>query len=420
MSRPTTVRCYHVVRAMRSGKNNIRWLLALSIIFMHFMIASPLGFPLTIIPFVLMYFVVTHFRLAIRPVPFVIAIALVLWPFLVLVSYKLLGGDATLDRFVRTYTLWAFALIIMVVGSSNGIKKNANYSREFLISAGVIILFSIAQVLSVLVFNTTVLYYPFGEYSYLGVDNTSSLVLEKFARAPGFYLEPSFNAFVLFFLLTAILIREVRPRRIGVLIVGGLCAMFIVGSATGILAVGGLACLLSSSFIKRRIIRILFFLSLLFVLAVGAQLVSPQRLAEVGVEGTSGYWRLVAPLIILSKVYVDFPMGIPFGEVENFVVPLGIQHGAGIGSSIDNGMYYLVFSFGWIAFAFFIWLFLKMIRVLYIGNQVNIAYWWFVIASLQFSGGILLPEYIYPVLLLTYTYRVMKSQHQLITTGIRH
>ena len=402
------------------SKKNISWILVLSIIFMHFMIASPLGFPLTIIPFVLIYFVITHFRLAIRYVPFLVAIALLLWPFLVLMSYDLLGADAKLNDFVRTYMLWIFALMVMVVGSTNRIKKTIDYSREFLISAGVIISFSITQVLSAWIFSTTILYYPFGRFSYFGVNDASRIVRDGLARAPGFYLEPSFCAFVLFFLLSTILIRENRPLRVSFLVAGGICAMFIVGSATGIISLIALAGLLISGFIKRRIRRIVTFIFLLFIIIVGMLLVLPQRIAEVSVEGTSGYWRLVAPLRILSKVYIDYPIGIPFGQIENFVIPLGIQHGAGVGSSIDNGMYNFAFYFGWIATVFLIWLFLKLILALYIGNQANIVYWWFVIASLQFSGGILLPEYIYPLLLITYTYRVNKSQQQLIAVGIQH
>ena len=37
---------------------------------------------------------------------------------------------------------------------------------------------------------------------------------------------------------------------------------------------------------------------------------------------------------------------------------------------------------------------------------VDAVYWWYIIGALQFSGGIFLPEFIYPVLLVTYHFRV--------------
>lgn len=391
----------------KKSRKNASWALIFSIIFMHFMIVSIFNFPLTFTPFFIMYFLIVHFKIVFKRTPLVISALLLFWPFLVLAIYEIAGGHAEIDRFFRTFSLWICAVVFMLVCTSSVIKKNINFSREFFIALVLIILYSMAQIITARVFNSTALYFPFGDHSYFGVSDPSNLVGDGFSRAPGFYLEPSFCAFVILFLLTAVLIREIKPIRVACLIVGGFFAMLIVGSATGILAVVGLGCFIFWSFFRWRLVLVASLLSLGIIFFAGDATFS-ERFSELSVEGSSGYWRLVAPLIVISKVFADFPFGVPLGQVDNFVTPLGLQHGQSIGSSIDNGIFYLIFSFGWLALIFFGWLIFKFVRSLYYGDHADVAYWWFLIVSLQFSGGILLPEYIYPLLLLTYTYRIKR------------
>lgn len=390
---------------------NISWALIAAVIFLHFMIASPAGFPLTVAPFALAYFIYKHYKLTIRPIPFLVSIFLLFWPLVILMRYDLFGGVAALGEFAKTYALWTYALLATLIVVVSRIRKSVDYSREFMILLGVIVSFALAQVLSARVLGTTALYYPFGDFSYKSVNDESRFVWDGFARAQAFYLEPSFCAFILFFMLAALLIREDRSHRIVQLLLGGLGSMLIVGSASGIFAVVGLAALILPGLVKRPMIRWLAAGTLLLVAVAGVLFLLPQRLAEVGVEGTSGYWRLAAPLIILSQVFSDFPLGIPFGQTEMYIEPMGLQHGANVGSSVDNGMYYLIFLFGWPAVMLLIGLLLKLGRAILKKDRSAIALWWFILISLQFSGGIFLSEYIFPMVLVIYTYKV-EMQHR--------
>jgi hypothetical protein len=132
------------------------------------------------------------------------------------------------------------------------------------------------------------------------------------------------------------------------------------------------------------------------------------RLNEVNVEGTSGYWRLVAPIIIISNAISILPIGIPFGQINEFVLSLGLSHGAHKGSSLDNGLAVLFFYFGLATFVLLACIIYKLLSCIYFRNKEGVIFWWYVIASLQFSGGVFLPEYILPMILMVYQYKKSK------------
>jgi len=72
-------------------------MLIVAVIFLHFMIARPAGFPLTVAPFALAYFIYKHYKLTIRPIPFLVSIFLLFWPLVILMRYDVFGGAAALD-----------------------------------------------------------------------------------------------------------------------------------------------------------------------------------------------------------------------------------------------------------------------------------------------------------------------------------
>lgn len=399
-------------------KKQISWLIVLPIIFMHFMVASPLDYPLTITPFVLAYFIYKHYKLSIRPSSLLIAIVLLILPVINLIRYELFN-EIDYAHFFRTYALWVFALLATLIGTTSRIRNQSDYSKEFIVSGGMIIFFSTAQVIVARVFNSTALYFPFGSFTYMGTQDESRFVGEGFVRAPAFYLEPSFCAFILFFILVAILIKENRPRRIVQYLLIGIGSMLVVGSASGAFLAAVLAVLILPGLVKKRAVRLVAFVSVFVFIVAGTLLLLPQRLAEIGIEGTSGYWRLVAPLIILSNVFGESPFGIPFGQVERYVEPLGLQHAQNIGTSIDNSMYLLMFLFGWLAVIFLIGLVSKLFVAYMHNERRSIALWWYVIASLQYSGGVMTPEYIFPLLLVVYTYRVESMRQQIMAGCVK-
>lgn len=384
-------------------KKRTRWSLIFSILFIHFMFAQPTGFPLTIAPFAIAALLFFHIKLTITWRSLIITTCLVFWPFIVLGVYLQLGGEADILRFGRTYSLWIYAIIPVILIIFSSLKRIYDYNHEFLMILVIVGIYSLLQVLSAKLFSSYFFYNPFGTFTYM---NEYRIVGGSYERAPAFFLEPSFNAFIMFFLVSAILINTTKTRLSVWALLLGSFFVILSGSSAGILAMGMLASFWLIFYgVTNKFIRVLVVLTAPFILALFSSYILAGRLSEVDIEGTSGYWRLIAPLTILDTVLTKYPLGVPFGQIEAFVFPFGLLHGEGIGTSIDNGLYVIFFYFGWLAFPFFIVLIYKLFQSILLADFVGSIFWWFILASLQFSGGIFLPEYIYPFLLVLIQFR---------------
>jgi len=359
-------------------------------------------------PFVIIIFVLLHFKydaLSLRTR--LLWFWLLCWPFFIFLIYTALGGVTDFGDFITTYLLWLFSVSIILVCARSRIKVIINYSRGLLISFGVVGAFSTAQIVGLKWSGLNFLYNLFSEHSYVVYEHDVDLLLGKiYMRAPGFYLEPSFCAFVVFSLLSALMITR-QPRHVkACLLVLGLLSMWIIGSASGLLIMMVLTILGMVSLLKTHVAkRLLFVIGGLLSIPIAIASLA-DRLAEVSIAGSSGYWRLIAPISILKDVFVNYPLGVSFGQIESFLLLKGLQHGQGVGTSIDNGMYCLAFYFGWFAVFFLSWLVFKLVYAVLRDRFIDAVYWWYIIGALQFSGGIFLPEFVYPVLLVTYHYRV--------------
>lgn len=387
------------------AQKNISWPLVLSIIFLHFMIVRMAGFPLTIVPFAISIFLYFHVKTAIKPRGLLLGGALLIWPICVYVMYEMLGGSADLTEFSKTYLLWVYAISAIILISFAPLKRTINYSFEFLIALVVITVFSLAQILFFKLLGSTLLYNPFGAYTYMGEYQIERFSGDEYSRAPGFYLEPSFCAFVIFFLTAAILISNDKNRAFNWLLAFSLLSVVITGSASGMIAIPSLIIVRAIAILKSKLLKLILVFVTPVLIVIFGEIFLSHRVEEIAVEGSSGYWRLVAPLIILTKVFAEYPLGVPFGQIEAFLLPLGLQHGTNTGTSIDNGVYYLAFYFGWFVVPFVAGLLYKFLQSMFRGDVTGVTYWWFILFSLQFSGGVLLPEYIFPLLLITMQYR---------------
>jgi putative colanic acid polymerase len=233
---------------------------------------------------------------------------------------------------------------------------------------------------------------PFGGHQYL-YEYDPHLEFNPIPRAAGFYLEPSYAAFVIGSLSVALLAQGYRKVPVWVLAGAGLLA---VRSATGLILFGVVALvviLVGKSRVK---------LVALVVLAVLTSLALPYligRLDSTFTAGSSAYYRLIGPLQILKDTLLHFPLGHPYGSLRNTVADYGILNGAAAGDSLDNGFYVIVFYFGWLGLVASIclvsWALVSLTRGVRAGSvaQAIVPIW--AVGSLLFSGGIMLPEYVF-------------------------
>lgn len=384
-------------------------LLLISLVFIHFMFFSISGFPLTIAPLAIIVFITLHFYITFNTQKICLLFILFFWPILVVLIYSSFIKPIEIIGFTTTYLLWLFTSLTLAMGSVCYLRKVTSYRNVYTFVLVIIVSFSVAQVLLLRFFDSPVLYNPFGKFTYFTQYNLEKIYGITGPRAYGLFLEPSFNAFMIFFLTSAILLEKPHKSNRLVYIIGFIGIVF-TASASGILLLFMLFILLSSlRFVSNNILRMAFLIGipLLLIGFIPEALLS--RLNEINVEGTSGYWRLVAPLRIISEAFSTLPIGLPFGQINDFVFSLGIDHGGITGSSIDNGLAVLFFYFGLLAFVFFLVISYKLISALYSRNKEGVIFWWYIIASLQFSGGVFLPEFVLPMVLIIYQYK--KSKH---------
>jgi len=131
------------------------------------------------------------------------------------------------------------------------------------------------------------------------------------------------------------------------------------------------------------------------------------RIASLSVEGSSAYYRIVAPLEMLRDILTNDLTGLPFGSYQEVVLSYGLLlDGIGIGQSLDNGLYLLLFYFGWIGIIVLALAALTAV-FLYRGRmRTSTAYvLGYLFLSLFYSGGIFSPEYVLIVILIIYTWR---------------
>jgi putative colanic acid polymerase len=390
---------------MRIFKNQISLTLIAAIVFIHFTPVSILGFPLTLAPFAILVFLLTHFKLSIHRNVLYLFILLIFAPIIIYIVFIVLGGWSEPLEFMTTYLLWIYAVFGMMLSLFSKPRIISDHSKDFITALLIVVLFSVAQVLFVKLFSSALLYQPFGDFSYMG---GGGLISENLVRAPGLFLEPSFNAFIMFFLASVIVMKNPRIKgNILILVLSGI-GVLVTTSIIGVVSILGLIFFLSLNLIVKKN-KVLFYVFILLSIAVlitlNDFLFTLDRFNEINTEGTSGYWRLIAPLIITSEVLFQYPLGVPFGHMQDFIIPLGILHGGSVGSTLDNGMYVLLFYFGWLGVYFVLWMFYMFVKEIYHRNIRGMVFWWFVIFSLQFSGGIFLPEYMFFLLLVIYQYR---------------
>lgn len=341
--------------------------------------------------------------------------------------WSVVRGEAiNIVEFLRTYALWAFSSLTILFSYKLPIlARHVNSeSLEKAAFACLVVLcaFSLTQTVAFAGLGSTVLYNPFGQHQYLGEYDVSRFANARIIRAPGFYLEPSFNAFVITSLYAICLLGNFRLWISSILT---LSALFFIQSVTGLIVfiVIWLLVLMNIQFGKSKarktwgrlgIVNLVLALAIMFSGGVGGIVKAPgadaaTRLTEINAPGSSGYYRMVAPLTVIRDVLTYNPLGKPLGHIEETLVKYQLKNGQQQGTSLDNGLYLLVFYFGWLGVVFIAFLIVNILKQIGSPTGSNkVLALGFVLASLNFSGGILLPEYIFLLILVLYQFRLQQ------------
>jgi putative colanic acid polymerase len=395
--------------------------LTLTIVCLHFTLVDIGGYPLTVAPFAALMFAVVSYKLEFP------RSLLPLWSLLLAIPFVNLcfpGSSVDLFEFMRTYGLWIFAVTMLLFSAGARLRRrDSNWVGKAAFASLVILsLYSILQVVLYKYLSLDVLYNPFGSHQYLPLMNSRGQydvsLYPNNIRAPGFYLEPSFNAFVITSMLFIITVTN-KYRANFSLVLSGIALLF-VNALSGLLifAYVLLAYLILHSRRRRQpwVGSVILLVVVITAYMFGTTEYIWERITSGSIEGSSTNYRLVAPLGLLRDVLTHHITGLPFGTVEKVVSGYRMTNSLHQGSTLDNGFYLLVFYFGWLTVA------AVVLAVLI--SAVFYRRWWtlsacyfvgYLLLSMNYSGGIMAPEYVFVVVMIIYSWRASKLENRTLS-----
>lgn len=368
----------------------VKYILAVVIVFLHFTFTYVAGFAVTL--GFLASFLLFPLLLSERTIkPAIIWLALLVFVSLIQIQ-QLDRHEVDILEYLKTFLLilyngllWVFCWKGRFRFSMRGVVAGVNLA--FLCVA----IIAIAQNLSYRLFGSSFLFGILGDFSYRGVAHAA--LTQGTVRSYAFYLEPSYCALVLFCLFVILCAARALRWIHYLAFVGGIVA---VSSLSGIIAAVSILLLSyfktindgrrAKVFLGAFIVGTMLILVGLAVSGSDSSYVA-SRLSESSHAGSSTYYRLIAPMVVITETLSFYPFGRGLGNVEWVVQSYGLMHAGRVGNSIDNAYYLIVFYFGWLGLIFIVLLFAKTIYEVFRGRFESAMMWMFVVVSMNFTGG---------------------------------
>lgn len=215
-------------------------------------------------------------------------------------------------------------------------------------------------------------------------------------RAIGLYYEPSYLAMMsLFFWVIINSEKEVRNKSADVMLIS-ICAL--AGSAaliSGTLLLFSVRYFSTSKISYKSLtltyIALPILLVVIFYTATSTDYLS--RVGEINQGGSSGFYRLIAPLGIIKWILLERILPVPLGSLADQFYKFGLVDE--VGKTFDNGYYILIANFSWLGIATILFFFtqsFKRARSSYINHDPKALIWVFILILPFFNGLIFSPE----------------------------
>ena len=358
------------------------------------------SFPVTIVTFLPLLLLLYIEKISVKK----LMIALGAGAGLTLYNY-LFGQSLDASKYVTSTMLFVYIVIIIGMVWSIRFKPVSphNYRkilRFFYAVVTLIVLLAAIEMAQIILSGGSSLMEIISKY--LIYSNSYVLNFIKYGgkRTTALYFEPAFFALALISIWLSIKQFGIKTAKTDGMILAGIV---LSGSFSGVMTFILFYLLewafqyLNKDAIKKRLP--LAIISLAFFL-IGVFFAMPYiagRLGELGTEGTSSYYRIVGPLVMVGHSLTSIDGVVRFGSLYEYVASFGIFNGADVGKTIDNGLYLLIIYFSWIAVFLTLWYLFKVARmaVQAFGNNQNygVQLYLFTPVSLFFTGSIFSPEY---------------------------
>jgi len=318
---------------MRRGRST-SITLAITIVFLQFQFYFFWNYPITVglisLPFVLALL----YEIKLKIDFFLVILILVMQS----LTVGILNNRIDYLQFLRTFILFTISIVCIAICMGSKLKTLGSQNVKYFEYTYILLtLFSVFQVAFGELF--PILNKPFGSFTnYYAIQGT---YFGEFARASGFYNEPSYNALISISLVP-IFCATLNGKLLTRILSLGMIYALTTYSLAGIVyfMILGLVIATRAKISKRLLMPIyLVFIASTFSY-VGT------RIESINTSGSSLNFRIIAPFKALKAILPENFFGIPLGSVEQEMFKIGLLNGQNIGTSIDNGIYLFVMYFG--------------------------------------------------------------------------
>lgn len=300
-----------------------------------------------------------------------------------------------------------FVYIVIIIGMTWSIRFKTisprNYKkilRAFYLVTGIIVLLAGLEMAEIILTGGSRLIEKIS--GLLIYSNSYVLNFIKFGgkRTTALYFEPAFFALALISIWLCIKQFGIKTPKADAMILVGI---ILSGSFSGVMTFilfylleWGFQYLNKRALKKRLPLAIISLTVFIIGLMVAFPYISA-RIGDLGTEGSSSYYRIIGPLVMVGYSLTHIDGVVRFGSLYEYVASFGIFNGANVGKTIDNGLYLLIIYFSWFAVLLTGWYLVRVVKMARgaFGNNQNfrVQLWLFTPISLFFTGSIFSPEY---------------------------
>jgi hypothetical protein len=316
------------------------------IIFQHFEILNVGGYHMTLLFILLPLWILSCFEIGKR-----YKLESIIWlSFFIVYPLTNFYTVSSVPEFLKTYMQFLLCVFVFfILYNSRPVIQNEGLLSAIRIAQFILLSFLLVQYIMVVKFNQNWLYNPWGPFSWQYQLRRDEY---NFFRMKGFYLEPSYVAFVMFSLFITRYILEGQITRIN--LVFSLASLFFINSSFGFLAFSVIIPLILFFRLKGR--NRIYFLSaaVLVALVLSPTLIqnfiAATKLNNLGTEGyTSAYTRWIFPINLVLYIFSNgFIMGYGMGQLDpiisNFDLIIIDSGEAGVSNSLASLLIYFGIS----------------------------------------------------------------------------
>lgn len=358
------------------------------------------SFPITLVTFLPVLLLLFVERINIKK----LMIALGLGGGLTVFNY-LFGQSLDASKYVTSAMLFIYTVVIIGMVWSIRFKTISPHNyikilRFFWLVVGLVVGLAAVEMAQIILSGGSSLMEVISKY--LIYSNSYVLNFIKFGgkRTTALYFEPAFFALALISIWLSIKQFGIKtPKSDAMILVG----IILSGSFSGVMTFILFYLLewafqyLNKDAIKKKLPLAIISLSVFVVGVIFAFPYIATRLGDLGTEGSSSYYRIVGPLVMVGYSLLNVDGVVRFGSLYEYVASFGIFNGADVGKTIDNGLYLLIIYFSWFAVILALWYMGKVMKMMFtaFGDNPNyrVQLYLFTPLSLFFTGSVFSPEY---------------------------